>query len=130
MRTRQQRALQLYTNALDLGCGFRHEGDAVIVLAPTPNGKGQPHSVLQATLDRYQDILTQLVPRHGVAPDRLRPAPKAGQADDAGDKMGVIRRGVESAKRTAAKPKRYGHKPPVRKPARKPVGFYHEIIEP
>lgn len=103
MRSRQQRALQLYCNCLDMGVGFRHEGDAVIALAPTFDGKGQPHPALQATLDRYQAELTQLVPRHGVQCDRLRPATVAGAPDDSGDRMAVIRKGVESAAKSTTK---------------------------
>lgn len=38
MRTRQDRALQIYTNCLDLGCGFAWAADNVLVLAPTPGG--------------------------------------------------------------------------------------------
>ena len=129
MRTRHDRALAIYGNCLDLGVGFRHEGDAVIALAPTTDGKGQPHSALQSVLDRYQPELCALVPRHGVQPDKLRPA----TPDDQGDKMAVIRKGVESAAKNAAKKKSYGkqyRKPPVRKPAQLPVGYYREIIEP
>ena len=130
MRTRQQRALAIYCNCLDLGVGFKWEGaDHVLVLAPTFDGAGREHPALQSVLDRYQPELCALVPRHGVQPDKLRPA----TPDDQGDKMNVIRKGVESAAKNAAKKKSYGKrysKPPVRKPAQLPVGYYHQIIEP
>ena len=73
MRTRHDRATQLLLNCYDLGVGFRHEGDAVVALAPTFDGAGKEHLALQATIDRCQDILVQLTPPCGVAPDRLRP---------------------------------------------------------
>lgn len=131
MRTRQQRALAIYDNALALGCGFKWEGaDHVLVLAPTTDGAGQPHPALQSVLDRYQPELCALVPAWGVAPDRLRPATAP---DDSGDKMGLIRKAVANAEKNVAKKKSYGkrqRKPPVRKPAQLPVGYYQQIIEP
>jgi len=71
--------------------------------------------------------LTQLVPRHGVQPDRLRQATVAGVADDSGDKMAVIRKGIESAAKNVAKKK--ARRPPYRKPTPKrysymPVAIY------
>lgn len=113
MRTRQDRATQIYLNALDMGCGFVWEGDDhVVVLSPTANGEGQCHAALQSVVDCYQPELCQLVPRHGVMPDAWRPATMAGKAadDDTGDKMDVIRRGVDNATKAAAKPKRYGQR--------------------
>ena len=132
MRTRHDRATQLLLNCYDLGVGFRHEGDAVIALSPTPDGKGKPHPALQAIIDRYQPEFCELVPRHGVAPDRLLPATVAGATNADGDKMGVIRKGVESAAKNQAKKKSYGQrnrKPPARKPAR-PQWVAREIYEP
>lgn len=104
MRTIQQRAEQLYLNCLDMGCGFRHEGDKVIVLAPSKRGhKGQAHPVLQALIDKYfQPIFVTLVPRHGVRPDTWRQA-----EPPTVDKMAVIRRAVDGAKRQAARKKQY-----------------------
>ena len=78
-------------NCLDMGCGFRHEGDAVIALSPTFDGAGKPHPALQAIIDRYQPELCALVPAWGVAPDKLLPAPVAGATNADSDKMGVIR---------------------------------------
>ena len=130
MKTRQQRALAIYDNALALGCGFKWEGaDHVLVLAPTTDGAGKEHPALQAVIDRYQPELCALVPRHGVQPDKLRPV----TPDDQGDKLAVIRKGVEAAAKNASRKKSYGKrysKPPVRKPAQLPVGYYHQIIEP
>ena len=132
MRTRQDRATQLLLNCLDMGVGFRHEGDAVIALSPTPDGAGTAHPALQSVIDRYQDIFCELVPRHGVQPDKLLPAPVAGATNADGDKMGVIRKGVESAVKNQAKKRSYGQrnrKPPARKPAR-PQWVAREIYEP
>ena len=129
MRTRHDRATQLLLNCYDLGVGFRHEGDAVVALAPTFDGAGKEHPALQAVIDRYQPELCALVPRHGVQPDKLRPV----TPDDQGDKLAVIRKGVEAAAKNASRKKSYGKrysKPPVRKPAQLPVGYYHQIIEP
>ena len=129
MRTRHDRALAIYRNAIDLGVGFRHEGDAVIALSPTTDGAGREHPALQSVLDRYQPELCALVPRHGVQPDKLRPA----TPDDQGDKLAGIRKGIESAAKSASKKQSYSRqkrKPPARKPAQLPVGYYHQIIEP
>lgn len=132
MRTRQDRALQIYCNCLDMGCGFIWAADNVLVLSPTPDGAGKPHPALQSVIDRYQDIFCELVPRHGVAPDRLRPAPVAGATNADGDKMGIIRKAVTNAEKNVTRKKAYAkqrRKPPVRKPSRLTVGYY-EIIEP
>lgn len=134
MRTRQDKAQQIYVNALDMGCGFIFEGDDhVVVMAPTTDGKGKRHGTLQTVIDRYQDIFVTMVPRHGVQPDRLRPAPR-GKADDdgTGDKMAVIRKGIEGATKQVQKKKAVAAK---RKPAwaAKPKKVYYEpreIYEP
>ena len=129
MKTRQQRATDIYANALDMGCGFIWAADNVLVLAPTPDGKGRPHPVLQQVCDRFQPELCALVPRHGVQPDRLRPQ---ATPDDTGDKMGIIRKAVTNAEKNVTRKKAYAkqrRKPPVRKPSRLTVGYY-EIIEP
>lgn len=107
MRTRQDKAEQLYINCLDLGCGFRHEGDKVIVLAPCKRSrKGQEHPTLQKVLDRYQDVMVTLVPRHGVQPEAWRPATTESikpVSDDS--KMALIGRGIEGAEKQLARKK-------------------------
>lgn len=134
MRTRQDKARQLYLNALDMGCGFIFEGDDhVIVMAPTTDGKGKRHDTLQAVINRYQDIFVTMVPRHGVQADRLRPAPRGkADVDTTGDKMAVIRRGIEGATKQAQKKKAVAAKrKPAWKAQQKKVYYEpREIYEP
>lgn len=127
MKTRQQRALQLYDNCLSLGCGFMFVDNRALVMAPSADGVGQPHPALQSVLDCYQAELCELIPRHGVQPDRLRPAPVAGKPDDSGDKMAVIRKGVESAAKCTTKKqaqRRQKRKPAPRRYSYQAVAVY------
>lgn len=107
MRLRQDRAEQLYINCLDLGCGFRHEGDRVVVLVPSKhNQKGQEHPVLQKVLDRYQDVLVALVPPHGVRPDDWRPATtEAITPHNDTEKLSLITGSVDNARKNEEKKK-------------------------
>jgi hypothetical protein len=106
MRSREDRATQLYLNCLDLGCGFRHEGDKVIVLCPDKfNRKGQEHPTLQKEIDKFAQLFIDLVPRNGVVPDAWRPAPRADIKPTSPDKMELIRTGIDGAKKQAARKK-------------------------
>lgn len=78
----------------------------MIVLAPTTNRKGVEHPALQKVLDRHQDTLVGLVPRHGVQPARLRPATIESIVPyKQGEKLELITKGIEGAKEQIAKKK-------------------------
>lgn len=118
MRTRQNRAKQLYVNLLDLGCGFSRQDNRWLVMAPSKHDRnGQPHEAAQRVVDRYQDEFAQLVPAHGVQCDAWRPPTTESIVPYEKDsRMDVVRKGVENATKDAAKPKRYGHRKPQAKP--------------
>jgi len=97
----EKMANTLYANCLYMGCGFRHEGDKVIVLVPSKyDRKGREHPVLQAELDKCQPSLIKLVPRHGVMPDPWRPPTTESIVPYVKEeKLNLIGNGIEGAER-------------------------------
>jgi hypothetical protein len=106
MRTKEERAAQLYLNCLNMGCGFRHEGDKAVVLCPDKfSRKGQEHPTLQIEIDKFGQLFIDLVPRSGVTPAAWRPPVRVGDKPAPVDKMELIRTGIEGATKQAERKK-------------------------